>query len=88
VQAQNQMAMSMAMHSGGLPFMQGPPPTRVVSLLDVVDVAELTDDVAFTEIMEDMQDECGKYGKVLKLLIPRPQPDGSYAAGVGKVRGA
>jgi len=84
-QAQNQIAMSMAMQSGGLPFMQGPPPTRVVSLLDVVDVAELTDDVAFTEIMEDMQDECGKYGTVLKLLIPRPQPDGSYAAGVGKV---
>eukprot|EP00959_Pyramimonas_sp_CCMP1952_P051494 1075865-Pyramimonas_sp.AAC.1 len=32
-----------------------------------------------------MMDECGKYGTVLKLVIPRPGADGMPGPGVGKV---
>ena len=35
-------------------------------------------------IMEDVRDECGKYGRVRSMEIPRPV-DGMSAPGVGKV---
>ena len=34
------------------------------SLLEAVTPAELADDTEYGEILEDMRDECGKYGKV------------------------
>ena len=46
---------------------------------------ELADAVAYEEIKEDMMEECGKYGTVTKLVIPRPTADGTPAPGVGKV---
>ena len=42
-----------------------PPPdaTRIVSLLEAVTVAELADPKEYDEILEDMRDECSKYGQ-------------------------
>lgn len=37
-----------------------------------------------TEILEDVREECEKYGKVLELKIPRPS-GGRSVPGVGKV---
>jgi hypothetical protein len=37
-----------------------------------------------TEIMEDVKEECEKYGKVVELKIPRPS-GGRSVPGVGKV---
>lgn len=38
------------------------------------------------EILEDVNDECNKFGKVLEVKIPRPSgPDSSQAPGVGKI---
>lgn len=34
------------------------------SLLEAVTKDELTNDEEYTEIVEDMRDECGKYGQV------------------------
>lgn len=34
--------------------------------------------------MDDVRDECSKYGQVLELKIPRPT-SGKQAAGVGKI---
>jgi hypothetical protein len=39
-----------------------------------------------TEIKEDVAEECGKFGKVVTLKIPRPV-EGKEVEGVGKVSG-
>lgn len=38
-----------------------------------------------TEIYEDVQDECNKYGQVLELKIPRPTGGSRQSPGVGKI---
>jgi len=40
---------------------------------------------ARTEILEDVRDECNKFGPVREVVIPRPTPDGQRGPGVGKV---
>eukprot|EP01018_Ginkgo_biloba_P036745 Gb_01578 [translate_table: standard] len=60
-------------------------PTKVVCLTQVVSADELRDDEEFDEILEDMREECGKFGSILNLVIPRPDPSGGLAPGVGKV---
>lgn len=60
-------------------------PTKVVCLTQVVSPDELRDDDEYDEILEDMREECGKHGTVNNLVIPRPDPSGQLAPGVGKV---
>lgn len=38
-----------------------------------------------TEICEDVQDECAKFGKVVELKVPRPSGGSRQSAGVGKI---
>jgi splicing factor U2AF subunit len=47
-------------------------PTRVLQILNMVAVEELTNDEEHAEIIEDIKDECGKYGTVEEVKIPRP----------------
>lgn len=48
--------------------------------------AELADDEEYSEILEDMKEECGKYGAIKSLVIPRPNTSGGpNPAGIGKV---
>ncbi|CAM6113217.1 unnamed protein product [Calypogeia fissa] len=61
------------------------PVTKVVCLTQVVTPNELTDDEEYEEILEDMKDECGKFGTIVNLVIPRPRADGEEVPGVGKV---
>jgi len=69
---------------GGAP--PGPPPTRVLILNHAVTDSELADDDEYADICEDMRDECGKFGKVEKVSIPRSGSGGGAAvAGVGLV---
>lgn len=37
------------------------------------------------EILEDVQEECSKYGQILDLKIPRPVGGSRQSAGVGKI---
>jgi hypothetical protein len=46
---------------------------------------ELLDDEEYEEIVEDVRDECSKYGLVKSIEIPRPV-DGVEVPGCGKVR--
>nr|XP_018259382.1 splicing factor U2AF 65 kDa subunit [Kwoniella dejecticola CBS 10117]OBR81540.1 splicing factor U2AF 65 kDa subunit [Kwoniella dejecticola CBS 10117] len=48
------------------------PPTRVMLLLNMVTPEELYSDEDYQEILEDINDECGKYGEVEGVRIPRP----------------
>jgi len=40
---------------------------------------------SFTEILEDVREECGKYGSVLDMKIPRPSGGSRQSNGVGKI---
>eukprot|EP00640_Fibrocapsa_japonica_P001964 CAMPEP_0113940100 /NCGR_PEP_ID=MMETSP1339-20121228/6282_1 /TAXON_ID=94617 /ORGANISM="Fibrocapsa japonica" /LENGTH=536 /DNA_ID=CAMNT_0000943799 /DNA_START=46 /DNA_END=1656 /DNA_ORIENTATION=- /assembly_acc=CAM_ASM_000762 len=56
-------------------------PSRVIALSNMVTTDELMDDTTYQEIVEDTRDECGKYGAVQSMEIPRP----GAPHGVGKV---
>ncbi|KAJ5809343.1 uncharacterized protein N7503_001561 [Penicillium pulvis] len=58
---------------------------RVLQLLNMVTVDELLDNDDYEEILEDVTEECGKYGKVLSLKIPRPSGGSRSTSGVGKI---
>jgi splicing factor U2AF subunit len=47
-------------------------PTRVLQMLNMVTSEELVDDEEFGEIVEDVKEECGKYGSIVDVKIPRP----------------
>lgn len=47
-------------------------PTRVLQVLNMVSVDELANDQDYEEIVEDIKEECGKYGTVEDVKIPRP----------------
>ncbi|GLJ06857.1 hypothetical protein SUGI_0050370 [Cryptomeria japonica] len=83
-QAQRQIALQKTILQVGA-FGPAEVPTKVVCLTQVVLPDELRDDAEFEEIMEDMREECGKYGSVVNLVIPRPEPSGQLTPGVGKV---
>ncbi|CAN6210427.1 unnamed protein product [Urochloa humidicola] len=60
-------------------------PTKVVCLTHVVTADELQDDEEYEDIMEDMRLEACKCGNLVKIVIPRPGPNGQPVTGVGKV---
>ncbi|XP_002988434.2 splicing factor U2af large subunit B [Selaginella moellendorffii] len=55
--------------------------TRVVCLCNAVSEEMLRDEKEYAEIIEDMKEECGKYGPLVSVEIPR----GDGAPGLGKV---
>ncbi|KAJ8389106.1 hypothetical protein AAFF_G00123120 [Aldrovandia affinis] len=59
-------------------------PTEVLCLLNMVMPEELTDDEDYEEILEDIREECCKYGNVRSIEIPR-LVDGVEVPGCGKI---
>ncbi|SGY85161.1 BQ5605_C009g05742 [Microbotryum silenes-dioicae] len=47
-------------------------PTKALQILNMVAPDELTNDQDYTEIIEDVRDECAKFGTVHQVRIPRP----------------
>jgi len=91
----NAVALGGMSMMGGMPMMGMMPgmgnglspmetATNVVALTQVCTADELKDDEEYQEILEDMREECGKYGNLVKVVIPRPRP-GEDVPGVGKV---
>ncbi|XP_062183485.1 splicing factor U2af large subunit A-like isoform X1 [Phragmites australis] len=80
LQAQQQVQMQKLVYQVG-----GALPTKVVCLTQVVTADELRDDEEYEDIVEDMREEGRKYGNLVKVVIPRPDPSGAPVAGVGKV---
>ena len=60
-------------------------PTEVLCLMNMVAPEELLDDEEYEEILEDVREECSKYGQVKSIEIPRPV-DGLDVPGTGKVK--
>ncbi|KAL2756798.1 hypothetical protein ACRALDRAFT_1049028 [Sodiomyces alcalophilus JCM 7366] len=59
--------------------------SRVLQLLNMVTPDELLDNDDYEEIMEDVRDECSKFGSILEIKIPRPTSGARQSAGVGKI---
>ncbi|KAL3645247.1 hypothetical protein CASFOL_010427 [Castilleja foliolosa] len=78
---QQQIALQRSL----IPIPSMTPSTKVVCLTQVVTVDELKDNDDYEDILEDMRSECGKFGSLVNVVIPRPLPDGEMPPGVGKV---
>lgn len=50
----------------------GPISSRAIVMLNMVTPEELLNDEDYVDIMEDITEECSKYGEVEELRIPRP----------------
>ncbi|KAJ3105683.1 hypothetical protein HDU97_007660 [Phlyctochytrium planicorne] len=59
-------------------------PTTVVMLLNMVVAEDLIDDEEYSDIVEDIRDECLKYGDIDAIHVPRPK-EGVENPHVGKV---
>jgi len=59
-------------------------PTEVLCLLNMVTPDELVEEDEYEDILEDIREECGKYGPVRSVEIPRPVT-GVDVPGLGKV---
>ncbi|KAM9238103.1 splicing factor U2AF 65 kDa subunit-like [Dugong dugon] len=59
-------------------------PTEVLCLMNMVLPEELLDDEEYEEIVEDVRDECSKYGRVKSMEVPRPV-NGVEVPGCGKI---
>lgn len=60
------------------------PATEVLCLLNMVTADELRDEDEYEEILDDIREECNKYGVVRSIEIPRPI-EGVEVPGCGKV---
>uniref|UniRef100_A0A674MYY1 Serine/threonine-protein kinase Kist n=1 Tax=Takifugu rubripes TaxID=31033 RepID=A0A674MYY1_TAKRU len=49
-------------------------PSPVLRLINLIDDSHLNNDEEYEDIMDDMKEECQKYGSVVSLLIPRENP--------------
>ncbi|XP_069123743.1 splicing factor U2AF 50 kDa subunit-like isoform X3 [Argopecten irradians] len=69
----------------GLNMTQGSgPATEVLCLMNMVAPEELEDEEEYEDILEDVKEECGKYGIVRSIEIPRPIK-GVEVPGCGKI---
>ena len=59
--------------------------SRVLLLLNMVTGDDLMDADEYDDILQDVKEECDRYGKVLDLQIPRPLGRSGEGPGVGKV---
>jgi len=69
----------------GLTLAQGTgPSTEVLCLMNMVTPDELKDEEEYEDILEDIREECNRYGVVKSVEIPRPI-EGVDVPGLGKV---
>ncbi|KAK9836998.1 hypothetical protein WJX81_005606 [Elliptochloris bilobata] len=62
------------------------PAMRIITMTEAVTPEELANDEEYADILEDMREECGKFGTVQQVLIPRPAAPGQPPpSGLGKV---
>ncbi|CAK9152511.1 unnamed protein product [Ilex paraguariensis] len=93
-QAQQHIAIQkMALQASGMnlpgsgigPIATAETPTKILCLTQVISADELVDDGEYAEILEDMREEGGKFGHLMNVVIPRPDPNGEAVQGLGKV---
>ncbi|KAI7118815.1 hypothetical protein KC352_g33471 [Hortaea werneckii] len=76
----NAMSM-MASASGNQDVEAG----RVICLMNMITPEELMDANEADEILDDVKDECAKYGTMLDVKMPRPSSGNRQNNGIGKI---
>lgn len=61
------------------------PPSRILVLKNMVNISELGIDEEYDEIVEDVKEECSKFGTVKSIKIPRPIFGQTHIPGLGKI---
>jgi len=61
------------------------PPSTVLILNHMVTIDELRNEEDYEDIMLDTKEECEKFGTVVSVKIPKPDPSGAPVVGLGKV---
>ncbi|XP_011013810.1 PREDICTED: splicing factor U2af large subunit A-like isoform X2 [Populus euphratica] len=93
-QAQQHIAIQkMALQAGvmnlpgvGIPLAESShSPSKVLCLTEAIAMEVLADDVEYEEILEDMREECCKFGTLINVVIPRPSQTEEQISGAGKV---
>ncbi|KAL5018631.1 hypothetical protein ScPMuIL_004353 [Solemya velum] len=85
VGAKNAQNAPVQLQIPGLNLNQGSgPPTEVLCLMNMILAEELEDEEEYEDILEDVKDECSKYGVVRSIEIPRPIK-GVDVPGCGKI---
>lgn len=51
----------------------------------MINLNDMKDDLDYDDVAEDTQEEMENYGKVIRVVAPKPNRDGSRGSGVGKV---
>jgi len=59
-------------------------PTEVLCLMNMITPEELTDEEEYEDILDDVREECNRYGSVRSIEIPRPIK-GIEVPGCGKI---
>merc|ERR1712154_515230 len=59
--------------------------SNVILLSDMVTADDLKDDEEYQEIVDDIREECSKFGVVKSMTIPRPAGENVMVPGLGKV---
>lgn len=77
-------AAPVQLQVAGLTLAGAGPATEVLCLLNMVTPDELRDEEEYEDILEDIKEECNKYGCVRSIEIPRPI-EGVEVPGCGKV---
>ncbi|XP_050345999.1 splicing factor U2AF 50 kDa subunit [Nymphalis io] len=77
-------AAPVTLQVAGLTLAGAGPATEVLCLLNMVTPDELRDEEEYEDILEDIKEECNKYGCVRSIEIPRPI-EGVEVPGCGKV---
>ncbi|XP_076894371.1 splicing factor U2af large subunit A-like [Bidens hawaiensis] len=67
------------------PLAIGTPLTKILSLAEMVTEEELIDDVEYEDLLEDIKIECGKFGSLVNVVIPRPNPNGVVEPGFSTI---
>lgn len=60
-----------------------PQATKVLILENMLSVEELATD-EYDDIVADIKEECGNFGTVEDINVPKPSTDGSTVKGLGK----
>ncbi|XP_014664494.1 PREDICTED: splicing factor U2AF 50 kDa subunit-like isoform X2 [Priapulus caudatus] len=80
----NQAPVQIQVPGLNLNAMGAQPPTEVLCLMNMVSPDELADEDEYEDIVDDVREECGKYGVVKSIEIPRPI-EGVDVPGCGKI---
>ncbi len=49
-------------------------PTRVIQIMNMIALSDLLNDDEYEDLLEDVREECTKFGTINSIYIPRPQP--------------